>query len=51
MKITTYKNYVIKRRTQGRVKQANLLAKTITAYEKSQITSNKLLEIFNQLTK
>jgi len=49
MNIKWMKNKVIEWRTNGREKQGNILAEAIASYEKSQITSYKLVEIYNQL--
>ena len=43
------KRYVIKRRTNWNAKYWNRLDLTIKAYEKSMITRDRLINIFNQL--
>ena len=49
MNIETLKKIVIQWRCNWNEKIWNILAKAIASYEKSQITSYKLVEIYNQL--
>lgn len=46
--VQTLKKRVIKRRVWWELKKWDVLAKAILAYEKSQITKDKLWDIFNQ---